>query len=209
MWSLDYTPQQTRQTAHPRIEQSIWHLLEVCHFGRVCRWCFVVLTLIGHKTQAGTRMNSWCLNLPHRDSSGSMQSPCLIQKRRQISSTLQPTWACLHQWRVSLHSGSHLNWLPLGVFLLAGYSAPLSFWKSLFCLHVFNLWGSDWTYRLWYSLLHRWIAASTQIGCNLAVFNRRWFPSYCGFITIFTNQSHIDATFLKSMRPQVLRTRLQ
>lgn len=140
-------------------------------------------------------MNSWCLNLPHRDSSGSMQSPCLIQKRRQISSTLQPTWACLHQWRVSLHSGSHLNWLPLGVFLLAGYSAPLSFWKSLFCLHVFNLWGSDWTYRLWYSLLHRWIAASTQIGCNLAVFNRRWFPSYCGFITIFTNQSHIDQPF--------------
>lgn len=185
----------------------------------MCRWCFVVLTLIGHKTQAGTRMNSWCLNLPQRDSSGSKQSPCLIQKRRQISSTLQPTWACLHQWRVSLHSGSRLNWLPLGIFLLTGYSAPLSFWKSLFCLHVFNLWGSDWTYRLWYSLLHQWIAASTQIGCNLAnlaVFNRRWFPSYCGFITIFMNQSHvedmvfvIDATFLKSMRPQVLRTRLQ
>lgn len=113
-------------------------------------------------------MNSWCLNLPQRDSSGSKQSPCLIQKRRQISSTLQPTWACLHQWRVSLHSGSRLNWLPLGIFLLTGYSAPLSFWKSLFWLHVFNLWGSDWTYRLWYSLLHQWIAASTQIGCNLA-----------------------------------------
>lgn len=73
-------------------------------------------------------------------SQGLEQSLCLIQKRRQISSTLQPTWASLHQWRVSLHSGSRLNWFPLAIFLLTGYSAPLSFCSSIVVLQQLRHW---------------------------------------------------------------------